>query len=83
MLVGDGEEKTQLAALLGIFESLLVADTVFLGLEVSRNPTQGSTGLMVKFSPSVDQMGCGCAQATPSQHGKTVTGLGPPSLEGM
>lgn len=77
VLGGDGENTTGCPAC-DIWDP-----PVFLGLEVSRNPAQGSTGLMVKFSPSVDQLGCGCAQATPSQHSKTVTGQRPPSLDGM
>lgn len=82
-LVGDGEEGTQLAALLTTCESLLVAPTVFLGLEVSRNPPQGSRRLVAKLSTSVDQLGCGCAQATPSWRGMTVTVQGSPSPRGM
>lgn len=58
-------EKTQLAALLVIFESLLVADFVVLGLEVSRKQMQSSTKFIVKFSPSVDQLGCGISPGNP------------------
>lgn len=81
-LVGNGEEDTQLAALLVMCESLLVAPTVFLGLKVSRNPSQGSRTPMAKFCTSVDQLGCGCAQTMPSQNGMTMTGQGSPSLHG-
>lgn len=81
-LVGDGGERTQLAALPVMCESLLVAPTVFLGLEVSRNPSQGSRSLVAKFSTSADQLGCGCAQATSSEHDTSVTGQGSPSLHG-
>lgn len=60
----------------------VVAPAGFLGLKVSRSPPQGSRTPMARFSTSVDQLGCGCAQTTPAQHGVTATGQRSPSLHG-
>lgn len=59
VLVGAGEEDTQLGALLVMCESLLLAPTVVLGFKASVNPSQGSRTPMAKFSTAVDPLGCG------------------------